>query len=193
MQKAFGKNWQEKIELQEVLGSGCIGQVYRGVVQSNGSKQKVAVKVLHPNVDDDIDADLDIMRLAVSLIDWAPFWNNLKWLNLSGVVEEFADLLKQQLDLRQEAANLERFNANFKDVSYGVVFPKLIKEYKPTKDILIESYCDGMPVVDYARSHSDERDKLHRLCLTAIKAVCKMIFLDNCKCLLLGGVNADHH
>jgi aarF domain-containing kinase len=79
---------------------------------------------MHPNVEDDIDADLDLMRLSVRIIARVPFLSNLKWLNLEGVVEELACMLKIQLDLRTEASNLERFNANFKNNEY-VVFPKV--------------------------------------------------------------------
>lgn len=80
--------------------------------------------VLHPNVHEDIDADLDIMRLAVRVLNRLPFRfiEQLKWLNFEGAVEEFAYMLKPQLDLRNEAANLEKFNRNFSKNKH-VVFP----------------------------------------------------------------------
>jgi len=110
MKDAFGENWRDIIDLQEIVGSGCIGQVYSGEVvvkddldkpgnDSTRRKQKVAVKVLHPSVEDDIDADLDLMRFAVRAVKYLPFdvFANLKWLNMEGIVEEFASLLKLQL------------------------------------------------------------------------------------------------
>jgi hypothetical protein len=40
-----GKNWAERISLHEILGSGCIAQVYKGVVvDQDGKKEEVAVK-----------------------------------------------------------------------------------------------------------------------------------------------------
>jgi aarF domain-containing kinase len=182
LEQAFGPDWKTQIQLFEVLGSGCIGQVYRGQVVSedDNNPREVAVKVLHPNVEEDIDADLDLMRVSVRALNWVPFgmFSNLKWLNLEGIVEEFASLLKEQLDLRGEAANLERFNKNFAG-DPCIVFPELIPGYTASKHVLVETFCPGVPVLQFAREHQDDRALLHTLCKTAVRAVCKMIFLDN--------------
>ena len=106
--------------------------MYKGVVldTTDGNEQEtvVAVKVMHPNVDDDIDADLDIMRLSVRLLQKLPFdvFQNIKWLNLEGVIDEMDRMLKIQLDLRTEAKHLVRFNENFKG-NETVMFPKVRK------------------------------------------------------------------
>lgn len=157
-----------------------IGQVYKGTIIDKPTNQPkpVAVKVMHPSVEDDIDADLDLMRLFVRGITKVPFFTGLKWLNMEGAVEEFAELLKLQLDCRVEAANLERFNQNFA-TSEHVVFPKLIEGYEPSKDVLIETFVEGVPVMQFAREHRDDEALLHEMCIVAIENVCKMIFLDN--------------
>jgi aarF domain-containing kinase len=181
LEESFGPDWKNNIQLHEILGSGCIGQVYRGQAMMDGNTQReVAVKVLHPNVEEDIDADLDLMRLSVRALNWVPFgmFANLKWLNLEGIVEEFASLLKVQLDLRNEAAHLERFNKNFAG-DESVVFPDLVPGYTASRQLLVETFCPGVPVLQFAREHRDDRDLLHNLCKTAVRAVCKMIFLDN--------------
>lgn len=191
LREAYGDDWKDKIELGEILGSGCIGQVYRGRVKpaTNGLEsddkqpfQDVAVKVLHPHVHEDIDADLDIMRVAVRAIQVVPFadgiFSTLRWLNLEGVVEEFAGLLKLQIDLRREAENLIRFNENFKD-DKTVVFPKLVPGFEPTENVLVETFCDGIPVIQFCRQNQEMRKMLTEMCREAIRAVCKMIFLDN--------------
>jgi hypothetical protein len=59
-----------------------------------------------------IDADLDILRVAADLLD--RYDERVKWLNFPGMVEEFSELLKDQLDLRSEARNLLMFRENFK-------------------------------------------------------------------------------
>jgi aarF domain-containing kinase len=186
---AYGEDWRQHIELHEVIGSGCIGQVYRGTVldgttldQKGGNDHSlaVAVKVLHPGVHVDIDADLDLMRLAVRSIKYLPFdvLANLKWLNMEGVVEEFARLLKLQIDLRREAANLERFNANFRN-DPAVEFPQLVSGFAPTDKVLVETFCPGIPVLHFCRQNQDNQRLLSSLCVKAIRAVCKMIFIDN--------------
>ena len=63
---------------------------------------------MHPSVEANIDADLDLMRFFVRAIQKLPgdAFSNLKWLNMEGAVEDFADMLKLQLDCRVEAKNL---------------------------------------------------------------------------------------
>lgn len=181
LEKAFGKDWEKRIRLDSILGSGCIAQVYKGVVfDKNGNEQPVAVKVMHPNVDEDIDADLDIMRLTVHIIERLPFQaaQNLKWVNLPGFVEEIATMLKIQLDLRTEARHLERFGENFKDNNV-ILFPELVPGYRPTKEVLVETFCPGEPINEFIRNNKEQPSVLHELCLAAIRAVCQMIFIDN--------------
>jgi hypothetical protein len=77
------------------------------------------LKVLHPNVIEDIESDLELMRLAAQI-----FRKKLKYLNLEGAVDEFASLLMLQLDLRAEADHLVRFNHNFAN-EQDVIFPQV--------------------------------------------------------------------
>lgn len=176
MREAYGVNWERKIQLGEILGSGCIGQVYRGTILSDtGTPRDVAVKILHPSVEDGIGADLDLMRFVAYAITKI---KGESWLDWNGLVEEFAHLLELQLDLRREAYNLNRFAENFKDWK-EIMFPHVISEFSPTKQVLVESFLDGIPVLDYARENRNKEVVLHSLCMTGIKAICKMIFLDN--------------
>ena len=41
MEDAYGQDWQTKIRLDKLIGSGCIGQVYKGVVQDDEGKGRV--------------------------------------------------------------------------------------------------------------------------------------------------------
>jgi ABC1 atypical kinase-like domain len=158
LKDAYGPDWSDTIELGPVIGSGCIGQVYHGavVVRNNDENssdtsdqrmyQQVAIKVLHPHVRQSIDTDLDILRCIVRVLPYVPFTNNIyeqwKWLNLNGIVEEFALLLKMQMDLRNEAQHLEKFNQNFaKD--QVIQFPQLIQHVQPTSNVLMETFCEG--------------------------------------------------
>ena len=221
MKDAYGENWEEKVKLgqNDILGSGCIGQVYKGVifddndestsdiddsnkevnnnvniVNSNKEVKKkkkkkehpVAVKVMHPNVENDIDADLDILRLTVRILEHMNIGpvKDLKWLNLPGFIEEMATMLKIQLDLRTEGEHLIQFNKNFgcdgdeNNKKYqSIVFPKLIHEYPPTKHVLMETFCEGQPIMDFIRTNKADQKLLTTMCTEAIKAVCQMIFI----------------
>jgi len=184
MVDAFGKDWKSKISLGEILGSGCIAQVYKGVIfekdEESGTLEEspVAVKVRHPSVEDDIDADLDIMRLSIHLLENFGPVKELKWLNLPGFIEEMAIMLRTQLDLRKEGEHLVQFNKNFEG-NPCVVFPKLIKGFDPTERVLCETFCDGKPLMEFVRENKADQKLLTNMCKEAVKAVCQMIFLDN--------------
>lgn len=177
MKNAFGEDWEERIHLGGILGSGCIGQVYRGTVltRNSGEERQVAVKVLHPSVKETIDADLDILRSAAYL---RKLVEGPSWLDWGEMVEEFARLLKKQLDLRIEGQNLVKFAKNFEDIK-EVEFPALVPEFPVDKHVLVETLLDGIPVLEYARQNRDDRVHLNTLCRKAIHSVCKMIFVDN--------------
>jgi len=183
---AYGKNWEEKIRLDGIVGSGCIAQVYKGAILvddedgAGKTERLVAVKVMHPNVEDDIDADLDILRLSIRILERTNFGpvKNLRWLNLPGFLEEMAIMLKIQLDLRQEGEHLVQFNKNFEG-NPTVVFPKLVPGYEPTKRVLCETFYEGLPLMEFVKNNKADQKLLTVMCKEAVKAVCQMIFLDN--------------
>lgn len=80
--------------------------------------------MLHPNVEEDIDSDLELMRLAANYLDKFGAVRGFRYLNVEGAIDEFSSLLKLQLDLRTEGANLVRFNKNFCNVD-EIAFPKV--------------------------------------------------------------------
>lgn len=45
LREAYGEKWEDRIRLGEVLGSGCIGQVYKGTIDDkDGMEKEVAIK-----------------------------------------------------------------------------------------------------------------------------------------------------
>jgi aarF domain-containing kinase len=201
LQEAYGDDWRDRIRIEKLIGSGCIGQVYKGYVKKEKASAPassdstndddeceipVAIKVLHPSSDTSVmETDLDWMRLLARLLPLVS--EPLAWLNPEGAVEEFGRMLTLQLDLRHEGRNLERFQRDFKD-DETVLFPQLVlPEYTPTRRVLVETYMEGLPILEYARQYqlsnqhdSDNKERtLRQLCVNGIQAVCKMIFWHN--------------
>jgi aarF domain-containing kinase len=66
-------------------------------------------------------ADVEALRYIAGAAEVLP---RLRFLSLRESVDEFASLLQNQLDLRREADNLERFVANFEGNKH-VYFPQV--------------------------------------------------------------------
>lgn len=188
LEAEYGSDWKEWLQMGRLVGSGCIGQVHEGTIvkeYKGCTPQKVAIKILHPNAADDLLTDLELLRAL------AQFWDGVvpeaqKWIDWPSLVDEFARLLLTQLDLRNEARNLEAISNNFRGraTKTCVQFPEIV--VPPGEQVLIESYMEGIPVLEYARRRMEQADvggatqqELHNLCVTAITAVCEMIFTDN--------------
>ena len=171
LRKAYGEEWNDRIQLGKVLGSGCIGQVYAGSVKdANGEERDVAVKVMHPGVKNNIDADLDLLAFFANGAEHAPFGigKQLHWLDLPGVVDEFHRLLLHQLDFRTEADNLVRFNENFKD-DEEVLFPQLIPGFEAKEEILVETFCDGIPFWQWNEENIENVELRKKMCNVGIR------------------------
>ncbi|KAI7870471.1 hypothetical protein BDF14DRAFT_1873937 [Spinellus fusiger] len=101
----------------------------------------VAIKVIHPKAHAIVHRDLKIMNFFAYTLTWIP---TFQWLSLPDEVRVFGMMMKDQLDLRIEGHNLERFNAYFKD-SRQVEFPRPLMHFT-TQDMLIEEYENGVPL-----------------------------------------------
>ncbi|KAF2964540.1 hypothetical protein GQX73_g9042 [Xylaria multiplex] len=110
----------------------------------------VAVKVLHPGVE-------------------------RTWLSLPDEVTQFGEMMKLQLDLRIEAANLARFRKNFKGRSTAW-FPFPYLEFT-TREVLIEEFAQGIPLADFLENGggSFQRDIAHE----GLDAFLRMLLIDN--------------
>ena len=101
----------------------------------------VAVKVLHPKVERIVRRDLKIMGLFASMINAIP---TLEWLDLPNEVSVFGDMMRLQLDLRIESANLSVFRKHFKDRTTAW-FPYPYSDYT-TRQVLVEEFAQGIPL-----------------------------------------------
>jgi predicted unusual protein kinase regulating ubiquinone biosynthesis (AarF/ABC1/UbiB family) len=87
------------------LASASIAQVHTATLDDG---TKVVVKVQRPGIDGRTRADMKIMRAMAMVV--AKLKRDVELANPVGVVEDFAATLREELDFRKEAANLERFN-----------------------------------------------------------------------------------
>lgn len=103
--------------------------------------QYVAIKVLHPKVERNVRRDLKIMGVFAAIINAVP---TLEWLDLPNEVSNFGEMMRLQLDLRIEAANLSVFRKHFANRTTAW-FPFPYTQYT-TRQVLIEEFAQGIPL-----------------------------------------------
>jgi aarF domain-containing kinase len=117
----------------------------------------VAIKVLHPSVRQLVRRDIAIMSIFANIINLFP---GMSWLSLPEEVQVFGDMMNQQLDLRVEGANLERFERNFAGRGARVAFPRPIRlglmgddgSREESREVLVEEFENALPLKYFLRN-----------------------------------------
>ena len=140
VEHTFGMRLEDVFETFDPnpVASGSIAQVHFATYQG----QRVAVKVRHPNVAEQLSIDFRLMKLAAEMVELVP---GLQWLNLQESVRAFSHTMTGQTFLDIEGNHLALLNHNFrywKDVS----FPRPLVA---SEAVLVESFEDGRLVSDF--------------------------------------------
>jgi ubiquinone biosynthesis protein len=100
----------------EPFAAASIAQVHHASLADGRS---VIVKIQRPGIDETVASDLALLRYAARLID--RHVTRLRQYSLPALVEEFAEMITQELDFAREATNAERFaEANAREPSVWV-------------------------------------------------------------------------
>ncbi|KAH8665912.1 ubiquinone biosynthesis protein-like protein [Tricladium varicosporioides] len=132
----------------------------------------VAIKVLHPKVERMVRRDLRIMGFFASVLNAIP---TIEWLSLPDEVEQFGEMMRLQLDLRIEAANLSIFRKNFKDRTTAW-FPYPYTEFT-TRQVLVEEFAQGIPLSDFMENGGGVFQQ--EIADEGLDAFLRMLLLDN--------------
>lgn len=126
------------------IAAASLGQVYKGVLKSNG--KTVAVKVQRPEIEPVIYRDLWLLRTASYAINTLAI--RRLGCNATLIIDEFGEKLLEELDYKLEARNLQDFYVNFYNDQY-VKIPECYREIS-TGCILVMEWIDGIRCTDPA-------------------------------------------
>ena len=145
--RAFGKQPTEAFArfATEPIAAASLGQVHEA---TSAGGERLAVKLLYPNVATIIKVDLRVLGWALRVYRWF-----VPVQQLERVHEQLEDMLRRETDLRHEAGCLERMAANFAG-DEDVLFPQVHHEYS-CETVLTMSFMDGVKI-----SRLDALDKL---------------------------------
>lgn len=132
----------------------------------------VAIKVLHPNIERIVRRDLKIMAFFANIINAVP---TMEWLSFPDEVQQFGEMMRLQLDLRIEAANLTIFRKNFRNRSTAT-FPFPYTQYT-SRQVLVEEFAHGIPLEDFLQNGGGVFQK--EIADEGLDAFLHMLLIDN--------------
>ena len=132
----------------------------------------VAIKVLHPKVERMVRRDLRIMGFFAAILNAIP---TIEWLSIPDEVAQFGEMMRLQLDLRIESANLMMFRKNFKDRTTAW-FPFPYEEHT-TRQVLVEEFAHGIPLAAFLEDGGGVFQK--EIADEGLDAFLHMLLIDN--------------
>lgn len=99
----------------------------------------------------------------------------MEWLSFPDEVQQFGEMMRLQLDLRIEAANLTFFRKNFKERTTAW-FPYPYSQYT-TREVLIEEFAEGIPLEAFLQNGGGVFQK--DIADEGLDAFLTMVLIDN--------------
>ncbi len=160
------------------VAAASLGQVHFGCLHDG---REVAIKVQRPHIEEIVEVDLSALLWVLNFIkDYRPIRRRT---DLIALYDEFARVLKQELDYVQEARHAQLFRANFADVP-GIYVPEPIIELTARRVLVMERIY-GFKINDFAALDAAGVNR-HELTERLNHTYLKQFFLD-------GFFHADPH
>lgn len=130
---------------REPLASASVAQVHRATLL--GSNKEVVVKVLKPNVEDTLKADLSFVLIVSKVLQ---FLNpELSRTSLVDIVGDIRESMLEETDFRKEAANVAAFRRYLEDAGLtDIAKAPYVYDQFSNKRVMVMEYFSGVPLTD---------------------------------------------
>lgn len=163
---------------RDPIATASIGQAHRARLHDG---RDVVVKIRKPGVVEEVNGDLEILRNLAGRL--ARSSQELSDMDFPGLVEEFADSLRAELDYLSEARACEEIGENFRDTA-GVHIPWIDWD-TTTPAVLTMEELSGIRIDDVQALDAASIDRPD-LANRAVSVLLRMVFED-------GVFHADPH
>jgi ubiquinone biosynthesis protein len=154
------------------LAAGSIGQAHAATLHG---ASEVVVKVRRPGVVEEVQLDLAVLENSAARA--SRHWAAAASYDIPGLMREFAEEMRAQLDYVQEGRNAERFAENFAGEP-EVRIPRVFWDLTTSRVLTLER-LDGIKVTDLKALDAAGIDR-HALAERAAHISAKMVFEDGC-------------
>ncbi|MCH7881547.1 MAG: ubiquinone biosynthesis regulatory protein kinase UbiB [Proteobacteria bacterium] len=140
-----------------LVASASIAQIYQAQLKSG---EDVVVKIVRPNIEQQIRQDIDVLTLLARMAD--RYWNEAQRIKPLQIVHEFEKTIFNELDLVREAANANELRRHFEG-SNDLYVPKVYWDYCRPRVMVIER-IEGIPVsdIEQLKAHNINLEVLSR-------------------------------
>lgn len=155
-----GKLEDHFVEFGPPIGAASIAQVHRAtVIEKDGTRRDVAVKILRPGVERRFKRDLDSYYLVARLIE--RFHPPARRLRPVAVVDNLRRTTEIEMDLRLEAAAISEMADNIaQDAKADAVLFRVpqVDWRRTSRRVLTLEWIDGIPISDKKRLEAEGHD-----------------------------------
>ena len=149
---AFNENIDEKYEIKHIIGSGSIGQTY--LIEDIKTKEKNVMKILHPNVKNQIDFFEKFMKFLLFFPCVKKKFKKIFPFDLFEFISQF----RQQTDFITESNHLLYFYKEYENNDF-IIIPRIIRIHN---SILIMTYEEGIGI-DNSKLNDYQKNKIVNL------------------------------
>ena len=155
----------------EPFACASIAQVYKATLQSG---EEVVIKATRPGIKEVVCADIILLKWIASLIETRTELG--KRLHPLEIVNDYEQIIHEELDLLSEAANTSQLKRNFKN-SPVLYVPKVHWDYC-SKRLMVMERIHGIPVADVEALNAQNTD-LKKLAETGVDIFFTQVFDHN--------------
>lgn len=162
---------------REPIASASIGQVHEAWLDG---ETRVAVKLRREGIEGQVRADIRILRFFNRL--FRPLFSHYTKHSIEAVIAEFTTMILQEVSMRQELANLQKFSQTYAD--QGVRFPEPVVSLC-SDDALVMRFEEGW--------RFDDREAMLRHGIDFKKLIDTLVTFYTEQMLVRGYFHADPH
>ena len=135
------------------IGSASIAQVHKATLK-NGTK--IVIKVQRKNLNKKMQADIELMKQAISILHIEKITQNI--IDLNSFLDDIYKIALEEMDFKKEAINMEMFRKNNENIPY-LKIPKVYTDLTTTNTLVME-YIEGINILDFTKLDNLGYDKI---------------------------------